>query len=491
MTWEGLLAATVLIPTALACVTAVTRGPATTVVGFVSTLISALLALATAARVTLAGPLEHQLAGWAPPLGITLRADGLTAILLGLTAIVGSLTACYAATRSITHGGDRRFWPLLLLLWAGIAGVALSGDLFNLYVALEVVTLSAVGLVALGGRDALEPALRYLLVAVFGSMLYLLAVAMIYGMTGTLDLQEAGALIAADPSADTRWPLALAVVGLGIKAALLPLHAWLPPAHAAAPAAVSPLLSALVVKAGFIVTVRLWFDVLGPDAAVAAALGGCAAAAVLGAGLLALVQRRLKRVVAYSTVAQVGYLYLLFPLTAATDDPAVQRLLWGGAMTMLVAHGVAKAALFLAAGSLKLSAGTDDLDGIVGAARHLGTLSLTMMLTGISLVGLPISLGFAGKWLLLSGALGAGQWWAVLVVLVGSLLAAAYLLRPVAAVLRDSDEHEEVGRAELHTLPWALRYLPLALALLAIVLGLSARWLSELSLIGSSLGGMP
>lgn len=490
--WSGLLAACVLVPVALAGLGALARGRAATVIGLGGVLVSAALAVAVVVLVATQGPVEHQLAGWAPPLGIALRADGLSAVLLGLTAVVGTATALYAASATSTYGGDRRFWPLALLLWSGLAGVAVSGDLFNTYVALEVLSLGAVGLVAMGGREAHGPALRYLLVAVLGSMFFLLAVGTIYGMTGTLDLQQAGALIAEDPEADTRWPLALAVVGLGIKSALLPLHAWLPPAHSSAPAAVSPLLSALVIKAAFIVTVRLWFDVLGPDDAVATVIAVCAAAAILVAGVLALVQRRLKRVVAYSTVAQVGYLYLLFPLTSATDDPAVQRLVWAGVMGMVVAHGLAKAALFLAAGSLKLAAGTDDLDGIVGASRRHGALTLTMTLAAVSLVGLPISLGFAGKWLLLTGAVQGGSgWWVVPLVVVGSLLAAGYLLRPVAAVLRDSDTTEEVGRADLDDLPAALSGIPLVLGLLVMALGLSTTWLADLSLVGSALGGMP
>lgn len=264
MTWDGLLPASVLVPVALAVVAAVVRGRAATVVGLAGIFSSAALASAVALRVALSGPMSHELAGWSPPLGISLRADGLSASFLALTAVVGTATSVYAASSTATYGDNRRFWSLWLMLWAGLTGVLVSGDLFNTYVALEMVSLSAVGLVALGGRDAWAPALRYLLVAVLGSLFYLMAVAAIYGMTGTLDMQSAGAVIAADPTAETRWPLALAIVGLGIKSALLPLHSWLPPAHASAPAAVSPLLSALVVKAAFVVLVRVWFDVLGP-----------------------------------------------------------------------------------------------------------------------------------------------------------------------------------------------------------------------------------
>ncbi len=491
MTWDALLPATVLTPVAFAVVAAVVRGRASTAAGLSGTVVGAVIAAVVALRVGVAGPLEQQLAGWSPPLGITLRADGLGAVFLALTAVVGTATAVYAAPRTTGHDQGRSFWPLWLLLMAGLAGVFLTGDLFNAYVALEVVSLSAVGLVALGGRSSWEPALRYLLVAVLGSLFFLVSVAAVYGMTGTLDMQAAGAVIAASPDADTRWPLALAVVGLGIKSALLPVHAWLPPAHASAPSMVSPVLSALVVKAAFVVLVRVWFEVLGPDPAVAAVLAACGAGALVGGGLLALAQTSLKRLVAYSTVAQVGYLYLLFPLTASTSDERVQRSVWAGVMLLAVAHGLAKAALFLAAGSLKLAAGTDDLDGIIGAARNVRSVTIALMLAVVSLAGLPISLGFAGKWILVTGAVQAGQWWAVVLVVAASLLSAAYLLRPVAAVLRDSDTAEEVGRARLDGLPRPLRHAPLALAVIAIALGLSSGWLADLSLVGSTVDGGP
>ena len=491
MSTDLLLPASVLAPVTLAGLAALVRGRATAVVGLTGTVLSALLAAAVTVAVAVDGPVQHELAGWSPPLGIVLRADGLSAVLLALTAVVGTATAVYAASRDTTYGGHRSFWPLVLLLWSGMAGVLLTADLFNTYVALEVVTLAAVGLVALGGRRSWLPALRYLLVAVLGSMFYLLAVAMIYGMTGTLDMAQAGAVIAADPSAETRWPLALAVVGLGLKGALLPLHAWLPPAHASAPAAVSPLLSGLVVKAGFVVLVRLWFEVLGPDPAVAQVLAGAAALAVVVGGVLALVQSSLKRVVAYSTVAQIGYFFLLFPVTLGVEDPDLQRSLWGGVLLIVLAHGLAKAALFLAAGSLQLAAGSDELTEIVGAARQLGSTTVAMMLAAVSLVGLPVSLGFSGKWLLLTGAVHTGQWWVVVLVVVGSLLSAAYLLRPLASLLLASDTTQEVEPVDLRALPPTLRHVPLVLALLVVLLGLSSTWLADLSVTGMLTGGVP
>lgn len=486
-----LLPASVLTPLVLAALATLVRGRASTAVGLVGSVVSGVLAGAVALTVGLTGTVRHELAGWSPPLGVMLRADGLSAVFLALTAVVGTFTAVYASARPTTYRHNRAFWSLSLLLWSGMAAVLVTADLFNTYVALEVLTLAAVGLVALGGRTSWQPALRYLLVAVLGSMFFLLAVAMIYGMTGTLDMEQAGRIIAADPSADTRWPLALAVVGLGAKAALLPLHAWLPPAHASAPAAVSPLLSGLVVKAGFVVLARLWFEVLGPDTQVAALLGVAAAAAVVVGGVLALVQSRLKRVVAYSTVAQVGYFFLLFPLTAGVTDPDLLRTLWGGVLLIVLAHGLAKTALFLAAGSLQLAAGTDEMDDIVGAARQLPSTTMAMMLAAVSLIGLPISLGFSGKWLVLTGAVQSEQWWAVVLILVGSLLSTAYLLRPLAAVLLASDTTHEVEPIDMAQLPPVLRHVPVVLALLGVALGLNAEWLAELSTVGLSVGGAP
>lgn len=488
---DVLLPAAVLAPIGAALVAAVVRGRAAVAVGLAGGLLSAVLALAVTVLVAVDGPAVHHLAGWTPPLGIALRADGMAALLLALVAIVGPVTLTAAASHPATYGEDRRFWPLALLLWAGLAGSVLAADLFNAYVALELVSLSAVGLVALGGRQAWEPAFGYLLLAVLGSLLYLVAVGAIYGLTGTLDMQDAGTALVAAPAAATRWPLALAVVGLGIKAAVLPLHSWLPPAHAAAPGAVSPLLSALVVKAAFVVLVRVWFDVLGPDPQVAVVLAWCAGAAVVVASLLALVQRSLKRVVAYSTVAQVGYLVLLFPLTSATHDPDVQRTVWAGVLLLAVAHGLAKAALFLAAGTVKLAAGTDDLDRIGGVLRSLGTTSMAMGLAAVSLVGLPTSLGFAGKWLLVSGAVRADQCWAVVLVVSGSLLSGAYLVRIVVVALREDGPDPSAGDDDPRKLHAALRHLPLGLALLVTLLGLNARWLAELSVVGAAVGGLP
>ena len=240
-----------------------------------------------------------------------------------------------AASRSRTGATETRksltFWVLLLGVWAGLNTVALAQDLFTLFVALELLTFSAVPLVALDGRpETIQAALRYLLFALLGSVLYLLGAVLFYGSLGTLDIPLLAGRIG---SADALPPAvalaaALMTAGLMAKTALLPLHLWLPPAHAGAPAPASAVLSALVVKGSFFLVLRLWFDVIPalPGLPAATVLGVLGACAILLGNLVALGQVRLKLLVAYSTVAQIGYLFLIFPLAAgAGSRPGTHR----------------------------------------------------------------------------------------------------------------------------------------------------------------------
>ncbi|MFN2318230.1 MAG: complex I subunit 5 family protein, partial [Dermatophilaceae bacterium] len=433
----------------------------------------------------------------APPLGIALRADGLSAAFVLLTSVVALAVAVVAASEEASTGQRPGFWVLSSLAWAGLNGVFLTGDLFNAYVALEVLGLSAVGLVALGGRRAAEAALRYLVIAVLGSLLVLLAVALVYAPTGTLDIALAAERLPAERAA---LPLVLATAGLALKCALAPVHAWLPPAHAGAPAAVSPLLSALVIKGAFYLVLRLWVDLFPIEPGLALATGILGAIGVLWGGVLALRQQHLKRIIAYSTVAQVGYLFLALPLLAL---PGQRDVVLGAVVAMALAHGLAKSAMFIVAGSLLLGTGTDHIDGLTGASRTQRSLTAAMMLSSVSLVGLPLSLGFAAKWGYAVVAIDNGLWWVLVVLVLGSVLAAAYLIRPLAAVLRtpedaldDGDGHDVrsgtgtgtgagAGAGAVPTRrPAAQRYVPLVLGLAAVFTGILAAPLADLVSIG-------
>lgn len=408
------------------------------------------LGLAVTAAVTVLrdGPVDTAPGGWDPPLGIALRLDGLAA---GVGLLVGVVVLAVFVHAAITPSaaGSRSYWSLALVTVAGLQAVLVAADLFTVYVALELMTVGAVALVALGGQKALAPALRYLLVAVLGSFAFLVAVALVYAQTGVLTLDIAAADLPQGAALATT--LALVTVGLGIKTALFPLHAWLPGAHAAAPTAVSPLLSALVVKGAFVVLLRVW-AALGGDAGLATVVGVLATAAVVWGGVAALRQTQLKRLVAYSTVAQVGYFFLLVPLAtaglaagASAAEVEVARLAWQGAILMLLSHGLAKAAMFLTAGTLSAAVGSGEVDGLRGIAAKAPTTVLTFAVAGVCLAGLPPSLAFVGKWQLMDAALTTGAWWVVVTLLVGGLLTAAATARVVMVTMRPADEEDEVA----------------------------------------------
>jgi multicomponent Na+:H+ antiporter subunit D len=446
---------------------------------------AALLAL----QVSRSGPQRHALGGWAAPLGIELYADGLSALLILMSAGVGGLVAVYARHYFAGESGQSgqsdpsamaAFWPLWWFLWAALDAVFLAADVFNVYVTLELLGLAAVGLVVLGrSAEALAAGLRYLLVALFGSLMYLLGVAFLYGSHGSLAFTELAARVAPGPL--TALVLGLTAFGLALKSALFPLHLWLPPAHGGAETPVSALLSALVVKASFYLLLRLWFDVYGAAAPVALAqgLGVLGAVAIFWGATEAFLQRRLKMLVAYSTVAQVGYLFLVFPL--ATGTPAVAAALgWQGGVYHALSHAFAKAAMFLAAGTIVRALGKDDIEHLEGTATRMPWSVFAFGLAGITLIGLPPSGGFIAKWLLLSSALASGQWWWVVVLLGGGLLTAAYVFR----VLRSAFVPPLPGSLA-RPVPGAMQYAAFTLALVALVLGLVAPLPFELLAVGA------
>ncbi len=438
-----------------------------------------LAAVAIAAAVLEAGaPLRYDLGGWAPPLGVRLLADGLSATLLLTTAVVMLVVGLYALPAFSVPAGSsetRRpfaFWTLLLGVWGGLNLVFLGQDLFTLYVALELLTFSAVPLVCLDGRaDTLAAALRYLLFALLGSILYVLGIALLYGEFGTLDialLRERLAAAEALPPAAVA-AAALTTVGLLAKTALFPLHLWLPPAHAGAPPAASAVLSALVVKASFFLIVRIWFDLMPVLLTTSAAevLGALGAMAILYGGVLAFGQARLKLLVAYSTLAQLGYLFLVFPLAAGPDGNVTPEVVTGGTL-QLVAHACAKAAMFMAAGLIAASLGHDQIRGLAGVGRALPIPVLAFGIGGLALVGLEPSGAYLAKTLLDGAVQASGQWWWGLAMQIGGLLTAAYLIRVFFHALSGFGRPPVLGSRPA-------RYqelLVLGLALSSLVLGL-------------------
>jgi multicomponent Na+:H+ antiporter subunit D len=414
------------------------------------------------------GPQRYSIGGWGAPLGIDLYADGLAVFMLAMTWLIGIGVSFYAAIYFPAERPSRKgryFWPLWMFLWCALNGLFLSGDAFNVYVTLELLGLSAVMLVALAGdQPAYLAAMRYLLVSLLGSFSYLLGVVFLYAAFGTLDLISLGHLMTPGP---VSWSaLTLVFVGVALKTALFPFHFWLPPAHANAPAPVSAILSGLVVKAPFYLMLRFWFWVLPMQGTPSASkfLGILGAAAILWGSIQALRADRLKLLLAYSTVAQLGYLFLLFPLT---ENSPIGFKAWSGVVFFAFSHGCAKAGLFLATGSMMYALRHDRIAAMEGLSRCLPSSTLAFGIAGASLMGLPPSGGFMAKWLLIEAAIAGGQWWWAIVILGGSLLTAAYIYRVISIIYRYVPE-PPICRPVPRAMEWA----PLVLAFGTLLLGL-------------------
>jgi len=444
--------------------------------GVVSTAAGLVSVLGLGWQIQQNGPHHHVIGGWNAPLGIELFADGLSLLMLAATATVGFAVSIYSTGYFTTRHDEIRFWPIWLLLLGALNALFLSADIFNLYVTLELMGLASVALAALtGDKNALAGATRYLLATLLGSMCYLFGVALLYHGFGTVDIATLATRIDSSPPV---WAaLGLITVGLALKTALFPLHFWLPPAHASAPAPVSALLSALVVKASFYILLRLWLSVFGSIGdGVDTLLGLLGATAVLWGSLQALRQPRLKLLIACSTVAHIGYLFLAFPLTAARGG-----LAWNAVAYLALSHALAKAAMFLSAGNLLRFGGHDQIADLDRVVQRLPLTAGAFALAGVSIMGLPPSGGFVGKWLLLQAALDQGHWGIPVVLILGGLLAAAYIFKVLGHAFTQAPRPHEAG-----AVPARMEWSAFLLALAAIVLGFIATPVMVLINIGDA-----
>lgn len=436
---------------------------------------------------------RYQISGWKAPLGINLQIDGLSVVMLLLTATVAGAIVVYSqqyfkgTKASLSASG---FWPLLFFLWGSLNILFTVADLFTVYVCLELITLASVALITLANDpEALKASLRYLMSALVGSMLYLLGVALVYGRAGTLDWTLLSQSLGNDVA--TWTAISLMTAGLLIKAALFPLHFWLPSAHSIAPAPVSALLSALVVKASFFVVLRIWIQVFSLNEIAVHALGALGAGAIIWGSVQAIIQERIKLMVAYSTVAQLGYLFLVFPLlSAASISTSFGEInaIWEGTIYFTISHGIAKSTMFLTAGIIIHAMGSDRLQDIHGSAGRVPIAILAWGFAGISLIGLPPSGGFIAKWHLLTAAIRFEQWFYAAVILFGGLLASGYVFRLLWYAFQRSDKTVAIQKV-----PPSMQVATLFLGILIVILGIRTTDISSLLLIGYPFfqGGQP
>lgn len=378
-----------------------------------------------------AGVISYAIGNWPPPWGIEYRIDAANAFVLVLLGLVASVVAPYArlsAMAEIPRENHYLFYALYCLALAGLGGITVTGDAFNVFVFLEISSLASYVLIALDrDRRALLAAYQYLILGTIGATFIVIGVGLLYLMTGTLNLADiASRLGEARGSRPVLAALAFLTVGISLKAALFPLHMWLPGAYAHAPSAVSALLAATATKVSVYVLLRFYFSVFGaPAVFVATPMGdvllGLSIAAMVVASAAAVWQSDLKRLLAYSSVAQIGYITLGISFATATG-------LTGG-IVHLFNHGVTKGALFMLVGAIAFRLGSVRLERMAGLARAMPLTCAGIVVGGLGLIGVPGTAGFVTKWYLVLAAIEAGAWWIAFVVVASSLIAVAYVWR--------------------------------------------------------------
>ena len=423
-------------------------------------------------------PLVTWLGGWEPPWGIELRVDHLGAVMALLVTALAFLVLVFAREGLEERVRSRSgfYYSLYLLFAMGLVGFVQTGDLFNLYVFLEVIALTGYALIAVGEPQSPFAAFRYVMLGTLAASFYLLGLAYLYGLTGTLNFMDAAArLQAIGFTRPVLVALAFLLVGFGIKAALFPLHAWLPDVYAFSPSVTTAFMAAVGTKVGAYAIFRVLFTIYQVDGAghrlaITEIMGWMAAVGIIVGSVLAIAQTDLKRMLAYSSVSQIGYVLLGFSLLNAAG-------IIGGVLH-IVNHAFMKASLFMVAGAVRSRLGHSDIRRFGGLSRSMPLAMATFTVAALSMVGLPPMAGFFSKWYLVVGAVDAGKWPFVVVILVSSLLNAVYFFRVLERVyLRGEAEGAHVGRVA--PLPLSMTT-PLGVSAAAIVvLGLASSPLVE------------
>jgi len=413
------------------------------------------------------GTISYAIGSWPPPWGIEYRVDRLSAFVLVLVSGIAAIVLPYSRASIEAEVPPQQhylFYTLFALCLTGLLGITITGDAFNIFVFLEISSLSTYVLIALGrDRRALLASYQYLIMGTIGATFIVIGIGLLYLMTGTLNLADMGRRIAMVQ--DTRpmlAALAFLTVGISLKLALFPLHQWLPNAYTYAPSAVTAFLAATATKVAVYVLLRFYYSVFGgsqvfeqlpmQEMMLLLALAG-----MFVASTVAIFQTDLKRLFAYSSVAQIGYIILGLSFDSQSGLTAT--------IVHLFNHGVTKGAIFMLLGGVALKMGGTSLTRVQGLGQRMPWTSFGIVVCGLSLIGVPGTAGFVSKWYLLLAALEKGQWWLVFLIVASSLLAVAYVWRFVEAAYLREPRADTAGVGEA---PWSMR-LPTAVLVVATV----------------------
>lgn len=427
-------------------------------------------------NVILNGPMRYHLGGWQPPIGIELSLDALSAFMCVVVTFVALLVLIHSKRVAANEHREKAvpFYSATMLLLGGFLGIAVTADLFNLYVFLEISSLASYALVAIGDKRAPVSAFRYLILGTVGASFYLLGLGFIFMVTGSLNMADVAAIL---PQITTTPPVLigviLMVIGIGVKMALFPLHGWLPDAYTYASSTSTALIAPIGTKVAAYVLIRLLFFVFEKDLVtieipVLKTIGYLGAAGIIAGSILAIAQHDLKRMLAYSSVAQISYIALGIGLGSTLG------LI--GAILHILNHAFMKACLFLVSANFLTKLGHTEIPRLDNSVRlKMPWTSAAFALAAISMIGLPPTAGFFSKWYLVIGSFEQSNWIFITVILVSSLLNAVYFFRVLEKIYLRSGEQkaEEKETAVASTeAPPSMLYPALILAAGLLVLGL-------------------
>jgi multicomponent Na+:H+ antiporter subunit D len=403
------------------------------------------------------GVISYAVGGWAPPWGIELRIDAVNAFVLLTVSTLSTLVLIYSKDsieKEIEPSQHSLYYTAHLLCLAGLSGILVTGDAFNLFVFLEISSLATYTLVSLGSdRRCLTAAFRYLVMGTIGATFILIGVGMLYMKTGTLNMLDLAVRIDAyDSSRTINTGLAFIMVGVSIKLALFPLHMWLPAAYTHAPSAVTAFLASTATKVAVYVMIRFIFTIFGADhvfedMSMDLILMALAIIAIFKCSYTAAVQSNIKTMLAYSSVAQIGYMILGISLVSVTGLMA--------GLIHIFNHALMKGALFMAVGAVFYRMGSVDIKAFRGLGKQMPLTMAAFTIAGMSIIGVPLTVGFISKWYLVTAALEQNHWVLAALVLGGSLLAVVYIGRVLeAAYFQKLPETQDPNKVK--EVPWLM-----------------------------------
>ncbi|HJH29238.1 MAG TPA: monovalent cation/H+ antiporter subunit D family protein [Methanosarcinaceae archaeon] len=376
------------------------------------------------------GTIYYHLGGWMPPFGIEYVIDLLNGFVCLIIAFIGLMVAIYSkeSVKKELPGKTIPFYSIFLLLITGLMGMTITGDIFNFYVFLEISSLTAYALIAMGDRgDGLVASFNYLIMGTVAASFILLGIGYLYAVTGTLNMADMQNILPdIYGSKVVLAALAFFMAGFSIKIGLFPLHAWLPDAYTHAPSTASALIAGLMTKVGAYAMIRFMFSVFTPAFVIdmtrtAEILTWAAALAIIMGSVFAIAQSDIKRMLAYSSISQIGYILLGVGL--------VNVIGMQGGLLHILNHAFMKCALFLVAGAIFYRTGIRNIYQFQGLGKKMPVTTLVFLIAALSMIGVPGTVGFTSKWYLALGSIEAGQWIFVLVILASSLLNVAYFWR--------------------------------------------------------------